>query len=177
MEFDRGHRESPGGVARAGTSSGVPGKRTLTEGLPGARRPGLIQRKQEPGASQNGALSGGEQTDGPVVAQQTQGAPLDARGTVIHNLLQSYQSIDVQVPVPNIGAAHGQEWEIGSGFDGLLDTIDAILSQRTAGQAAPVDQLHAPAQSLIEWCRANLPDQARSSPISSPASRATRRSV
>jgi hypothetical protein len=71
MEFDRGSRESPGGVAGAGASGGVPGKRTLTEVLPGARRPGPIQRRQEPGASQNEVPSGGEETGGPLVEQQT----------------------------------------------------------------------------------------------------------
>jgi hypothetical protein len=36
--------------------------------------------------------------------------PLDPAGTVINNLLQSFQNIDVQVPVPDVSALPGQEW-------------------------------------------------------------------
>jgi hypothetical protein len=59
----------------------------------------------------------------------------------------------------DLGGGGGGALQIGTGFDGLLATIEAILTQRTAGRAPPVEQLHVPVQSLVEWCRANLPDQ------------------
>ena len=86
----------------------MPGKRTLTEQLPDAASRGAIQRKQDPSASQNAGAFTGTQSGGPIVRQQSGG--LDPRGQVINNLLQSYQNIDVEVPVPDVLAAQGQEW-------------------------------------------------------------------
>jgi hypothetical protein len=111
MEFERRSRASQGG-STTNEVTGSAGKRTLTEGLssnpawlvgPGAasftpRAPGaqsVIQRKDERAATQ----------------VQGQEAPTDPRGVVINNLLESFQSIDVEVPVPNIGGPHGQVWE------------------------------------------------------------------
>jgi hypothetical protein len=117
MEIERRDRESQAGSVRGGAAGGVPGKRTLTEQLPDAASRGTIQCKQDPSSSQNsgaytgaqsGTQNGGAQNGGQVIRQQSGG--LDPRGQVINNLLQSYQNIDVEVPVPDVHAAQGQEW-------------------------------------------------------------------
>ncbi|HSS01747.1 MAG TPA: hypothetical protein VLM79_32040, partial [Kofleriaceae bacterium] len=112
MELERRDRESQAGSGQGGVAGGVPGKRTLTEQLPDAASRGAIQRKQDPSASQStGAYTGaqsGTQNGAQILGQQSGG--LDPRGQVINNLLQSYQNIDVEVPVPDVNAAHGQEW-------------------------------------------------------------------
>jgi hypothetical protein len=115
MEFEHKSRASQGGSTTKDVA-GAAGKRTLTEGLssnpawlvgPAAssftsRSPGtqsVIQRKEDPGASQSSAQLPG------------QDPPTDPRGVVINNLLESFQRIDVEVPMPNLGGPYGQAWE------------------------------------------------------------------
>ena len=97
MELEHGNRASQPGATRT-DAAGVPGKRTLTEALPGAAMagrglargpsgfPAQVQRKQDPSASGSGP------------------AQSDARGSVINHLLESFQNIDVEVPLPDVNA-------------------------------------------------------------------------
>jgi hypothetical protein len=87
------------------------------------------------------------------------GRPAAARGTGGAPHTAATAGHAMQRQAVRDSSCGGGEAQAGEGFDGLLATIDGILTRRTADSPIPVDLLRPPAGELTAWCRAHLPDQ------------------
>lgn len=106
MGFDQRARGSQASSATADRDAGSVGKRTLSEQLPVGAAATAVQRKQGADAA---LTTGGHAPSGVDDRGGGQPTPSPA-GTAINDLLQSYQNLTIDVPVPDLSAPRGQEW-------------------------------------------------------------------